>query len=162
MYDWLSDSLANSGTVVTANRRLARLLADEYASRQLASGIKAWSSPTIIAWPDWLVALSDDAIDQEQIGTRINAHQSQVLWERCLLKEVDDTETSITTLVRLCRDSRQRLADWQVSIGEVARMAQGDDHRVFASVAGRYLGLLERENWVDDAGLAELVGEVLP
>ena len=157
MYDGLPDALANSGTVVTANRRLARILADEYASRQLAAGKKAWSSPAIFAWQDWLVELSDNALEQEKLPTRINAHQSQVLWERCLLKEIDDSDTSITTLVRLSRETRQRLADWQVSIGEVAQMAQSDDHRVFASVSGRFLGLLERENWVDDAGLAKFV-----
>ncbi len=157
MYDWLPNSIGNSGTVVTANRRLARILSDEYASRQLAAGEKAWSSPAIFAWQDWLAELSDIALEQEKLPTRINAHQSQVLWERCLLKEIDDSDTSITTLVRLSRETRQRLADWQVSIGEVARMAQSDDHRVFASVSGRFLGLLEHENWVDDAGLAEFV-----
>lgn len=161
MYDWLSDALDDSpdiaGTVITANRRLARTLADEYAGQQLAAGRKAWPSPAIYAWPDWLVTLSNDSLAQEELPTRINAQQSQVLWERCLSKELKDSETSIATLVRLCRETRTRLADWQVSIAEVARMAQSDDHRVFASVAGRYLGLLEYENWVDDAGLAELV-----
>ena len=157
MYDWLFDSLANAGAVVTANRRLARILADEYASQQVAAGKKAWSSPAIFAWSDWLVALSDDALAQEKLPTRINAHQSQVLWQRCLQKEVGDSETDIATLVRLCRESRQRLADWQVSIGEVARLAQSDDHRVFASVSGRYLAIMEHENLIDDAGLADVV-----
>ena len=36
MYDWLGDALGNSATVVTANRRLARLLLAEYSAQQIA------------------------------------------------------------------------------------------------------------------------------
>jgi len=157
MYDWLSDSISNSGTVVTANRRVARALRDEYSKQQTRAGKKAWRSPEIYAWPDWLSRLANDVIDQDELPIRVSAIQSQVLWERCLRKEVGDSEASISNLVRLCRDSWQRLADWQIPITELARSAQSDDQRVFASVAGRYLALLERENWVDDAGIGSFL-----
>lgn len=160
MYAWLSDALDNSGTVVTANRRLARALVDQFALQQLATGIKAWRSPSILAWPDWLVSLADSSLRPEELPTQINAQQSQALWERCLQKE-SYHGPSLAALVRLCRETRQRLADWQVPIREVARMAQSEDHRLFASVLGRYLGLLEHENWVDDAGLGGLVLQFL-
>ncbi len=156
MYSWLGDALGNSGTVITANRRLVRALTDQYAANQLAAGKQAWCNPSIVAWQDWLVLLSNDALHQDDLPTRINAQQSQLLWERCLQLESCDGPR-LTTLVRLCRESRQRLADWQVSIRDVARAAQSEDHRLFASVLGRYLALLEHENWVDDAGLGALL-----
>ena len=161
MYEWLADSLRNSGTVVTANRRLARDLGDRYTAEQLGRGKKAWCSPTILSRQDWLVALVKTALRQADLPTRINAQQSQLLWERCLRKDLQDSEASISNLVRLSRDSWQRLADWQVTIGEVARSAQNDDQRLFATVAGRYLGVLERENWVDDAGTGSLVLDLI-
>lgn len=161
MYEWLSDSLDNSGTVVTANRRLARVLGDHYATEQLNAGIKAWRSPAIYNWQDWLVASLGSAQDQADLPTRINAQQSQLLWERCLRKDLNESEAGISRLVRLSRETWQRLADWQVPISEVARSAQSDDQRLFASVAGRYLGILERENWVDDAGIAALVLDLI-
>jgi ATP-dependent helicase/nuclease subunit B len=157
MYDWLSDSLGGDGTVVTANRRLSRDLSETFSVAQLNAGRKAWRSPEIYAWQDWLLSLSDRAIDQEYLPGRINARQSQLLWERCLKREINDSESGISSLVRMSRETWQRLADWQISIGEVARATQSEDQKLFASVAGRYLGLLERENWVDDAGLGELV-----
>ncbi len=160
MYDWLSDSLNNSGTVVTANRRLARALGEHFAAEQLAVGKKAWRSSDIVVWQDWLVSLSNNAINPEDLPTRINAQQSQVLWERCLQREVGDGP-NLRTLVRLSRETRQRLADWQVSISDVARSALSEDHRVFASVLGRYLAILERENWVDEAGLGTLVLQLI-
>ena len=161
MYDWLTEALEDSATVVTANRRLARVLADDFATQQLGAGKKAWRSPLIYSWQDWLDVLLSSAADQDGVATRINAHQSQLLWERCLRKELDDSEASLTSLVRMARDTRQRLEDWQVSISEVARSAQNDDQKMFAAVAGRYQGLLEHEGWIDDAAVGSHVVALL-
>ena len=132
MYDWLSESLLEGGTVVTANRRLARVLKEHYALQLQASGATAWRSPEIIAWPDWLAQLCDKARAQETLPAHINAHQSQWLWEKCWRKEVGDNVTSIPNLVKLSRETWRRLLDWQVTIGEVAAAAQSSDQRAFA------------------------------
>lgn len=161
MYEWLSDALQGPSTVITANRRLARVLQQEFARQQVQSGKSAWESPAIFAWQDWLALTVQSASNQRELPTRLNTHQSQFLWERSLLKELGDSAAGISSLVRLCRDSWQRMADWQVPIREVARSALNHDHRLFAAVAGRYLGILERESWVDDAGLGRLADRLL-
>ena len=159
MYDWLPEALQERGTVITANRRLARALQQEFAARQVAAGVVAWETPGIYAWPDWLKAMLEVDGAQDGLPTRINQHQSALLWERCLRKELDDDVVSAAHVVRLARESYQRLADWGVGIRNVARAAQGRDQRAFASAAGRYIGLMEREDWVDEAGLAALLAE---
>lgn len=161
MYDWLTESLHESGSIITANRRLARILIEDFGAQQLRAGAKAWQIPDVSAWQDWLVTTVNCALQQESLPTRINAHQSQWLWERCLSKEIGDAGPGMTNLVRLSRDTWQRLADWQVSIGDIARAAQNSDQRMFAAAAGRYLGILHREHMVDDAGLASLVLEMI-
>ena len=161
MYDWLNEALKDSASVVTANRRLARILSKEHGAQQIASGLSAWRSPDINAWQDWLIALIATAQDQKSLPTRITPQQSQLLWERCLRKELAESVSSLAGLVRMSRDTWQRLADWQISITDVARSAQNQDQRMFAVVAGRYLGILEREHWVDDAGLAGLALELV-
>lgn len=161
MYDWLPGALQEDGTVITANRRLARVLLRDYSARQVASGIGAWRSPAILSWSDWLDVLLRSAADQQQLPTRINQHQSQLLWERCLAKELGENVAGLTQLVRIARETWQRLADWDVSIKEVARYAQSDDQRIFAAAAGRYLGILEREHWIDGAGLGHLVLDLI-
>jgi probable DNA repair protein len=160
MYTWLSDALGDSGTVITANRRLARILVDQYSAGQLAIGRNAWRSPSIYTWSEWIVSLTNTAPHPDDLPTRINSQQGQVLWEQCLQKESYDGP-GLAALVRLCRETRQRLADWQVSIRDVARAAQSEDHRIFASVLGRYLSLLERNNWVDEAGLGAQLLQLL-
>jgi len=161
MYDWLNEALHDSGTIVTANRRLARVLTREYAAQRRSSGAKAWRSPKVFAWQDWLQTTINGALETESVATRINVHQSQWLWERCWRQEIGDNELNVTSLVKLSRDSWQRMADWQVSIREVARSSQSVDQRAFAAVAGRYAALLQRQNMMDDAGLGARVQELI-
>ena len=161
MYEWLAGALDGTATVITANRRLARVLKQEYARRQVEANVLAWPSPNIHAWPDWLDAQLRDASRQEDLPTRINTHHSMLLWDRCLRKELGSDAVGVGNLVRLARDSWQRLADWNVTIKDVARTAVSSDHKTFAAAAGRYLGLLERESWIDEAGLAALVADLI-
>ena len=161
MYDWLPEALRERGTVITANRRLARALRQAYASKQLSAGVVAWETPRIHAWVDWLKTMLEDGGDPTGLPTRLNQHHSTLLWDRCLRKELDEGVVGPGHLVRLARESYQRLADWGVGIRDVARTAQGLDQRAFAAAAGRYLGLTQRENWVDEAGLPGLlVGQI--
>ncbi|MGI9235341.1 MAG: PD-(D/E)XK nuclease family protein [Woeseiaceae bacterium] len=161
MYQWLQDALQGPSTVITANRRLARVLRQVFAAQQVKLDRTAWESPAILAWQDWLIRSVESATTQSELPTRLNSLQSQLLWERCLQKEIGEHPSGTAGLVRLSRDAWQRMADWQVPIREVARAAQSDDHRLFAAIAGRYLGILERESWVDDAGLGELLSKLL-
>ncbi len=161
MYDWLGDALDDTGCLVTANQRLARLLLDAWAEQQIAAGHPAWRTPEIRPWQGWLGQLVAAAEGQDDIPTRINAAQSQVLWDRCLRKELGDSVAGMPALVRLARDAWQRLADARVGIREVARAVRSDDHRLFAAAAGRYLAVLEHEHWVDDAGLGELALQLI-
>ena len=161
MYDWLRDALDDATCIVTANRRLSRDLQTAWGAIQVAAGETAWRTPDIQAWQSWLGSIAASAEKQGDVPTRINAHQSQLLWERCLRKELGERATGLPSLVRLSRDTWQRLADARVPIREVARSAKNDDQRLFASAAGRYTGVLEKERWVDDAGLAGLALELV-
>ncbi|MGB5687840.1 MAG: PD-(D/E)XK nuclease family protein [Woeseiaceae bacterium] len=161
MYDWLREALDGPATLITANRRLARVLREEYAEQQQRAGLTAWASPRIQAFPDWLDAALRATNGQEHLPTRINQYHSTLLWDRCLRKELGDNASGVGNLVRLSRETWQRLSDWNVTIKDVARSAQSHDHRLFAAAAGRYLGILERSNWVDDAGVASLVADLI-
>ena len=161
MYDWLNGALDDSTCVVTANRRLARELQNSWSALKVAEGAAAWRTPEIKPWSLWLTSVLASAVRQDGVPTRINAHQSQVLWERCLRKELGDDVTGIATLARLARDTWQRLADAGLSIRQIARTALSDDQRLYAAAAGRYLSVLENEGWVDDAGLAAQVLQLI-
>ncbi|MDH3613408.1 MAG: PD-(D/E)XK nuclease family protein [Gammaproteobacteria bacterium] len=161
MYDWLSDGLRDSSQIVTANRRLARALIAEFGKRQIALGQSAWRSPAIRSWQDWLGDLFAAAELSQSLPTRIDAYQSRVLWERCLRREVSDPLLNIAMLVRQARDSWSRLHDFAVPLTECEKFAQGRDQRLFARAARSYQSILDREEWVDEAGLAGLVTRLI-
>ena len=131
MYDWLTDALRGSSQVVTANRRLARVLASEYGKLQITNGRTAWRSPAVSSWNDWLAELLTSAELSQPLPTRINAHQSRILWERCLRREVTDPLLNIALLVRQARDSWARLHEFRVPLAEWEKAAQGKDQKIF-------------------------------
>jgi len=157
MYDWLTFALRGSSQVVTANRRLARVLASEYGKQQLINGCAAWRSPAVRSWQDWLAELLASAELSQPLPTRINTHQSRILWERCLRREAADPLLNIALLVRQARESWARLHEFRVPLAEWEKAAQGKDQKIFANTCRAYQSILEREGWVDEAGLAELV-----
>jgi probable DNA repair protein len=160
MYDWLAESLRDSGLVVTANRRLVRILAGHYADRQVGSGALAWQSPAIHAWRDWLAQMLAAAPPGE-VPSLINHHQSRVLWERCLRREISDPLLNLNLLVRQARDAWARLLEFDVSLVECRASAIGRDQQLFVAAAQAYASILERENWVDDAMLPGVVAELV-
>ncbi|MDX2411820.1 MAG: PD-(D/E)XK nuclease family protein [Woeseiaceae bacterium] len=161
MYAWLAEALRDSSQILTANRRLARILASEFGEQMVLSGKKAWPSPLITSWQDWLAELLATAEQQQSLPTRINGHQSRVLWERCLRREINDPLLNIGFLVRQSRETWSRLHEFCVSLDDCRRSAQGNDQRVFVRAAESYQSILDREHWVDDAGIANLVAELI-
>lgn len=156
MYGWLPDVCDNASQVVTASRRLARLLSNEYNARQVKNGKAAWLTPVIVAWPDWLARLLASAGPGTR-PARLNNHQSRVLWERILRDAINDPLANIPGLTRHTRDAWKRLHEWQVPFDECVAAACSRDQRVFAAAASRYRELLAAEGWIDDAMLASEV-----
>ena len=156
MYGWLPEVCDTSSQVVTASRRLARLLTAEHTARQLAAGERAWLTPVILAWPDWLSRLLA-AADPGAHRARINGHQSRVLWESILRELVDDPLVNVPSLARQAREAWKTLHEWRVPFEECVGAASSRDQRLFAAAASRYHERLAAENWIDEATLG---GEV--
>jgi probable DNA repair protein len=157
MYDWLADALSDSSQTVTASRRLARVLVAEFGDQQVAVGHTAWRSPSIRSLQDWLSNLITTTSRPETLPTRINTHQSRVLWEKCLRHEISDPLLNTSMLVRQSWDSWLRLHEFSVPLDEVEPAAQGKDQRLFARAARNYQSILDREHWIDEAGIPGLV-----
>ena len=149
MYGWLSDTCDDTSHVVTANRRLARVLAAAYNEQQLAAGRSAWRTASIYSYPDWLTRIIATS-DPGNAPTRINAQQSRVLWERAIRGEISDPLVNVASLARQARDAWRRLHDWKVPLDELVASASGRDQRIFAQAAIAYGRFLDSNNWLDD------------
>ncbi len=160
MYGWLPEVCDGSSQVVTASRRLARLLTAEYTARQLAAGKRAWLAPVIVAWPDWLPRLLA-AGGPGGKPARINGHQSRALWQGILRELVDDPLVNVPGLARQARDAWNALHEWLVPFEEFVAAASSREQRLFAAAASRYRARLAAEHWTDEATLGrEVLGAV--
>ncbi len=161
MYDWLAAALEDGALVVTANRRLAGVLSDHYAEQQLQAGNKAWTSPAIRAWPDWVRELLDAGELTRALPARLTGHQSRVLWERCLRQQISSPLLNIGAVVGQARSAWQLMHDYCVPLEEVERAARGRDQGIFARAAKAYQASLVTEDWTDDAAATSLAAQLV-
>ena len=159
MYQWLAEAIDNDNLVITASRRLSRVLKSEYGKQQIALGHKAWRSPNIRFLDDWLSSIVEST--PETLPIILNGHASAVIWERCLRGQSGDQLLNIGGLVRQARQSWQRLHDWRVPISEISTTARSQDELFFASAARKYLEILEDNNWIDGAQLTAFVCKLI-
>lgn len=160
MYDWLSERL-DAGPVITANQRLARVLTDTWNAQQVARGKTAWQSPAIWSWASWLQRLADAIPSEQQMPVRLTSAQSQVLWEQCLVRELNDPLLNPGALSRLVRETWSRMHEWRVPFEEVEASARSADQRLFVRAANRYRARLEESGWIDDATLPSVLEKLI-
>ncbi len=161
MYDWLAGALDDSAQLVTASRRLARVLRQEFGGQQLAAGRTAWRTPQILALPDWLASLLATTTDGHDVPVRITADQGRLIWEQCLRQEIRDPLFNVGRLAHEASDTWTRLCEWRVRLEDCEQEAHGRDKRLFLRAAYRYTATLQAHNWVDRAGLPGLVTEMV-
>ncbi|MGI9219759.1 MAG: PD-(D/E)XK nuclease family protein [Woeseiaceae bacterium] len=161
MYDWLIDATRDSSQVVTASRRLARVLQTTHATQQAAAGQLAWATPSISEWKDWAGDLIRGSAEYSRAPLVISNEQSKILWERCLRRELNDPLLNIGLLAKLARDSWGRLREWRVSDSVLQQSVRNKDQRLFAIAVDYYQSILSREGWVDEFGIIECAIESL-
>lgn len=161
MYSWLQDAIAENAEVITASRRLARELRGIYDAQQLAAGRRAWLTPPVRSWHDWLNRQSSTLEDPTAIPARLDNFSSSLLMERSLRKQMPDGLPGFGGIVRQASQAWQRLREWQVPLDELKSSARGQDERAFAEAAADYAQQLSAGRWVDSAGMAEQVAGLI-
>jgi ATP-dependent helicase/nuclease subunit B len=160
-YPWLQDAIAENTEVVTASRRLARELQTVYDDLQLAAGKLSWHTPAIFFWGDWLARLIDSAPDPASLPVRIDSFSASIIWERCLRAHMPDELLGFSGIVRQARQAWRQLNDWAVPVAEIVASARSQDERLFARAANEYQEKLRAGSWVDGAGTAALLAELI-
>lgn len=153
----MRDALIEGCEIVTANRRLSRVLRGSFEQQQIAAGKLAWQTPAIWSWHDWLSVQLSRVTDPSTIPTVLGSASCHVLWEQSLLRHVPDGVPGFSALVRNAVQSWQRLREWQLPLGDLQTSARSQDERVFAAAAADFVRQLADGNWVDIAGIADLV-----
>ena len=149
MHEEIFRALQRGATVITASRRLARVLADEFHSMELARGSTVWNRPNVLpwdafldrTWSDWLGRWAD-----QSAPILLDAPQEQMLWEQIIrespagasLLQIPETARQAVETWRLMAAYRLPLR-WQLrsvgGLGGICRMVP----RVSATVRSEWL-----------------------
>jgi len=158
-------ALAAGAIVVTPNNRLARTLVASHDAAQRAAGRRAWAAARALPWTAWLRTLWDDVIAADalpDVARRLAPSASLWCWQRIVLRD-GAALSDARGAADIAADAWQLMKAWGAGgeswRGFAGAAAGADDVAVFARWAARYQVELSNLHAVDDATLADALGE---
>ena len=153
--------LEQGAAVITAGRRLARVLTREFHTAQTARGHRTWKRPDILpfeafldrAWHDWLWQSA-----QGDAPLLLNAVQEQALWERIIRDSPDGA-----SLLRVPETARAAAQTWRLAIAYRlpidGSFEASEDSAAFAGWSREFRKLCRDRGWLDRARLSDFLRE---
>lgn len=144
-------------TVVTPNHRLAQDLARAVGEIHAAAGRRSWPAPDILALPQWLERLHEEArFDDrgEPEPPLLSPDQELLGWEGVISRDAGRTLlTGPAALARQTQAAWQLACDWDIE-GALGTWEGGEDAAAFAAWSGAWQAHMRRHGWLDRAALA--------
>lgn len=165
MVSEVSDAVekAQAGAVViTATKRLARILRAQYALHACAGGTGSWPAPRILPWEGWIQALWEDALyDGLSLPARLDEYQELLVWEQVIgASPIGQELLNLRGAARAARDCWALIQAWRLDPREIA--AQGnEDTRAFLDWAGQFEHLCEAMAWLEPARQPDYLADKL-
>jgi ATP-dependent helicase/nuclease subunit B len=159
MHEEVFRALENGVTVITASRRLARVLTREFHGIETARGHRVWNHPDILpfesfldrAWRDWLWrGANGDA------PVLLNALQEQALWERIISES-----PAGASLLQIPATARQAAQTWQLltayRLDVDGSFEATEDSAAFAAWSREFRELCRAGGWLERARLSDFL-----
>lgn len=152
-YHTLFTDLSSGLTLVTANSRLARVLASQYNQWKMDNGEQQWESPAILSWDAWLGGLWEAASLQGMEGAAIavpGGQQLVSLWEGVLRNDPRARQLlNPESLASRLRDTRKLVVEWQVDLNHPCWFGdENENHTAFQHWNRSFEALCRRHHWI--------------
>ena len=153
MRERVLSALATGATLVTANRRLRRHWRAEFDAAQQAAGHRAWPSPAIISWDDWLLEAHEASFSPQRL---LSDFAERYLWEQIIPDQVllDRPATA-----QMASQAWALLCAWRVPLDHPA-FDETEDTAAFAGWARAFARQCAQRNCLSPATLADTVNPV--
>ena len=154
VYSWLQAKINNKEVILTASSYLARDLLKEYDKNQLRLQNRAWASPKIFFWRDWVKYryLNNTSINNSLVLDRNTSH---ILWEQCFQEAFDDPLISVNRLAVEAQDAFKKICDYCIPYDEISESDNTEEARLFSKVLQLYLKKITLNNWLDPSMLTD-------
>lgn len=152
------DIAAAGGTVLTANKRLARELVRRYDQRQMAVGLAVWPTPAIISLSAWVTR-------QLQMLRRgaalLGEAQLQHSWEVIVAADAAASRRDLLQLPQAARRAREAHLLLDSYRTGFAALDGDDDQTAFLRWRAAWQEQARREGWLDQGGALRTVTTAL-
>jgi ATP-dependent helicase/nuclease subunit B len=148
-------------TVITASRRLARVLTAEFHAGEREQGRSVWTTPDILPLDAFLKRCWGNYVwAGEPCGILLNALEEQVVWEH-VIRDSPAGES----LLRLPETAQQAIEAWQLMqayrLPLDGRFEATDDWATFAAWSRAFGKRCAENSWLQPARLADVVADLI-
>jgi len=159
MHEEIFRALREGATIITASRRLARVLAGEFHSMEAARGRTVWNRPDILpldayldrAWGEWLSRWAD-----ENAPILLSSFQEQMLWEQIIRES-----PAGASLLQIPETARQAMETWRLiaayRLPVDGSFEASEDWAAFASWSREFLRRCRANGWLERARLSDFL-----
>ena len=159
----LRDATSGSLVVLTPNRRLAQSLEAAHDAARVAEGLASWPAADILPIDDWTRRLHEESAVDDAVPAPVLLAEEQeaFVWESVVAG--DRAAAVLVGTAALAREARAAWSlanDWDLD-GALGSWEASDDAQAFARWAAAWRKRLEREGWIDAAGLAGRAARLL-
>lgn len=163
MHQEIFRALEDGATVITAGRRLARVMAREFHSMQAGRGRVVWNRPDVLpldaylerAWSEWLGTYADDSTP-----VLLTAEQEQIAWEHV----IRDSPAG-ASLLQIPETARQAMETWRWIVAcrlpVDGSFEASEDWSAFASWAREFERRCRKHQWLERARLPDLLRDTI-
>ncbi len=161
MHEDIFRALQEGATVITASRRLARVLAGEFHGREAARGRTVWDRPDVLpldafldrTWGEWLGRRVDD-----NAPILLDTPQEQMLWEQIIR-----ASPAGASLLQITETARQAVETWRLMaafrLPLDGSFEASEDWAAFAGWSREFQRRCKANGWLDRARLSDFLQE---
>ena len=159
LFDRLARGHAAGITVVTPNRRLAKILKSEFDALQASKGLSVWEDADILPLEAFVGRCHEDALYAEggrALPMLLSGSQSRALWEEAIRgSRWSGALLDVPQTAARAQESWRRAHAWRIA-GALEKFAGTEDTLAFADWTGAYARRLKRDGLVDASVLPDL------
>lgn len=158
----LFQELEDGAAVITSNRRLARQVTQRYADWKVRGGARAWTTPRVLAYDDWLEEGWQLAFEHRPGVPRLLTDDQELqVWEQIIRQRGGASDSPVLLQIpgaaRTARQAWRLIHDWDLDWRRL-RQHKSADTEVFLAWADALRRRLNDERWLTRA---ELQGRLL-
>ena len=158
MYVEMIHAIRQGCTIVTPNKRFARILQTQYIKTQLAQQKQVWESVDILPWAAYVQRLWHQTAQQDAL-LLLNTMQQRLVWQRIIDQSVYSKELLQTSAIALqAYASLQKLRQWGVEVFP-PKFLLNQDQRAFRAWVDSYQKECADNGWLDLANIEGLLSK---